>query len=283
MSMTSDSFTSEYAFGSTDSEHERLIWQANRLAPLTRRFLNEVGLRPGQRVLDLGSGLGDVAMLVRRIVGPSGEVIGVERDSRSIAKARTRAAEARLRNVNFIECDVGDIPDSKPFDAVVGRFILEFVPDPVAVLRRVSKTVRPGGAIAFQEVSWAHFLLATAGLPLWSASGSLARETLARSGANVEIGFALYRIFQEAGLPAPMMIMELPLGDDPASILWLYEILRSLRPQIRKLGLSMESLGDFDTLPRRLQAEVSASKTVVPVVAALVKAWCHKPLPKPMQ
>lgn len=270
--------TPEYAFGNTDAEHERLIWQAQRLAPLTERLLREAGILPGQRVLDLGSGLGDVAMLAARIVGPSGEVVGVERDSRSTARARTRVAQAGLRNVSFIECDVGRIPESKPFDSAVGRFILQFVPDPVAVLRDVSRIVRPGGVVAFQEVAWAHYLLASAGLPLWSAAASLARETLAGSGANVDIGFGLHRIYQEAGLPAPTMRLEMPLDSDPASARWLYDILDSLQPQIQKQGRSLKSLGDFDTLPQRLQSEVTSSKTVVPVVAALVGAWCHKTL-----
>ena len=275
--MGADNPMIEYALGSTDAEHERLIWQAERLAPLTERFFREAGILSGQRVLDLGSGMGDVAMLASRIVGPSGKVMGVERDARSIAKARTRVAKAGLDNVSFVECDVREIPDREPFDAAVGRFILEFVPDPEAVLRHVSRSVRPGGVIAFEEVSWAHLLLASAGLPLWSACASLARETLVRSGANVEIGFELYRIFQEAGLPAPAMSMEMPLGSDPASILWIYEFLRTLRPQILRHGFSLESLGDFDTLPRRLVAEVAARNTVVPVVVAMVGARCHKP------
>jgi hypothetical protein len=67
------------------------------------------------------------------------------------------------------------------------------------------------------------------------------------------------------------------LGSDLDFSRWLYEFLCSLRPQIQKQGLSLEPLGDFDTLPLRLQAEVTAAKTVVPVVAALVGAWCHKP------
>ncbi|HEX6508383.1 MAG TPA: methyltransferase domain-containing protein, partial [Chloroflexota bacterium] len=250
---------------------------AVRIAPLTERFFHEAGIASGQRVLDLGSGLGDVAMLAARIVGPSGEVVGLERDSRSIARAKARAAGAGLRNVSFIESDVGNIPEGKPFDAAVGRFILEFVSDPVAVVRNVSDAVCPGGAIAFQEVSWAHFLLACAGLPLWSASAAVAREILTRTGAHVEIGVALHRIFQEAGLPEPVMNLEIPLGSHPNDVGFIYEFLRSLRPQSQKHGVSFEDLGDFDSLSVRLQSEVRASKTFVPVIAALVSAWCRKP------
>jgi hypothetical protein len=75
--------------------------------------------------------------------------------------------------------------------------------------------------------------------------------------------------------------MEMPLGSEPDSVQWLYEFLSSLRPQIQKQGLSLKTLGEFDTILVGLQAEATASKTVVPVAAALVGAWCHKPHPKP--
>ena len=91
--MAANKPTSDYPLGSTDAEHERLIRQAARLSPLTERFFREAGIASGQRVLDIGSGVGDVAMLAGGIVGPSGEVLGVERDSLSIGqKSRNRGA-----------------------------------------------------------------------------------------------------------------------------------------------------------------------------------------------
>jgi SAM-dependent methyltransferase len=215
-------------------------------------------------------------MLAARLVGPSGEVVGVERDTRSIARARARAAEAGLAHVSFTQSDVSEAPSARPFDAAVGRFILMFLPDPVAVLRSLFRVVRPGGVLAFHEPSWAPFLLLSSNLPLWSASVSLAHETFRRSGANTEMGFALYQIFQEAGLPAPSMRLEMPLGDDPDFIRGIYDVLRSLRPQIQPLDPSLETLGDFETLPERLQAEVAASKTIVSWMA-LVGAWARRP------
>src|SRR5438876_12243890 len=131
---TARSSTSDNALGYTDTQHERLIRQAERIAPITERLFRNAGIGPGQRVLDIGSGVGDVAMLVARLVGPSGEVVGAERDSRSIARARARVLEAGLRNVSFIQSDVSQITASKPFDAAVGRFILMWLPDPASVL-----------------------------------------------------------------------------------------------------------------------------------------------------
>src|SRR5437879_11716288 len=113
--------SSDYLLGSTDAEHERLIRQAVRLAPVTERFFREAGIGSGQRVLDLGSGVGDVAMLAARLVGPSGEVVAVERDQRSLDRARARVAETGLHNVSFIQSDVSQITASKPFEAAVGR------------------------------------------------------------------------------------------------------------------------------------------------------------------
>src|SRR6202047_16810 len=93
--------SADYALGYTSAEHERLIQQAARIAPITERLFREAGIGPGDRVLDLGSGMGDVAMLVARLVGPSGEVVGIERDASSIARANARVTEAGLCNVSF--------------------------------------------------------------------------------------------------------------------------------------------------------------------------------------
>src|ERR1700751_3917021 len=189
--MKTSRHSADYPLGHTDAEHERLIRQAGQVAPITERFFREAGIGPGQRVLDLGSGVGDVAMLVARMVGPSGEVVAVERDRNSIAKARARVTEAGFRNVSFNEANVNEILDENPFDAVVGRFILMYLPDPVATLRSVSKVVRPGGVIVFQEPTWVPVVSHLQALPLWFATASLIDKTM-RVSANHDMGAELY-------------------------------------------------------------------------------------------
>jgi SAM-dependent methyltransferase len=267
------SSSSHYALGSTDAEHERLIQQAARLAPLTERLFREAGIGPGHRVLDLGSGAGDVAMLAARLVGPSGEVVGIERDTRAIARARARVAQAGLNNVSFTQSDVSQFASGQPFDAAVGRLILMYLHDAVAVLRSLYRLVRPGGILAFQEPSWSSSLALTAHLPLWFACTSLIRETFQRSGVNTEIGLDLYWMFQEIGLPAPTVRMEMPLGNDPE---WIYGVLCSLRPQMEQLNLPLQTLGGFDSLRERLRAEAAAAKAVATWMV-IVGAWSHKP------
>jgi len=266
----------DYALGYTDTERERLIRQAGIIAPITERLFREAGIGPGQRVLDLGSGMGDVAILLARLVGPSGEVVGVERSADSIARANARVAAAGLRNVNFLNSDVNNIVAEEPFDAAVGRFILMFLPDPASVLRSVVQLVRPGGAVVFQEPSWAAMLALVTGLPLWSRVRHLIHETLLRSGANPEMGIALYRVFQKAGLPAPKMHLEMPLGSDADFIRLTSDLLCSLRPLAEHHKVSLKELGDLDTLPDRIGAEVAAANTVVSLIA-VVGAWSRKP------
>ena len=274
--MTKRNRSADYPLGHTDAEHERLIRQAGRVAPITERFFREAGIGPGQRVLDLGSGVGDVAMLVARLVGPSGEVVAIERDPKSIAKASARVAEAGFHNVSFNESNVDEIADEKPFDAAVGRFILMYLPDPVATLRSISQVVRPGGVFVFQEPCWVPVLAHLASLPLWFATASLINKAMRASGANHDMGTELYHTFVEAGLPAPTMRMELPMGKEPYLAQWYHDTLCSLRPQIDRQRLPIESLGRLDTLVQRLQAEVAESKTVACWFAS-VGAWCCKP------
>ena len=174
----------DYALGYTDAEQDRLIRQARLIAPITKRLFFEAGIGPGYRVLDLGSGMGDVSMLLAGLVGTSGEVVGIDRDATSIQRAQARVAAARLHNVSFLNSDVNNIATDQLFDAAVGRFILMYLPDPISVLRSVARLVRPGGVLAFQEPSWIPMLALGSKLPLWSCVLRSIDETLLRSGAD---------------------------------------------------------------------------------------------------
>jgi hypothetical protein len=143
------------------------------------------------------------------------------------------------------------------------------------VLRSAVDLVRPGGVVAFQEPSWEPMLALGAALPLWSRTRHLIHETLLRSGANREMGLALYRVLQEAGLPMPKMHLEMPLGSDANFIRLTSDILCSLRPLAEQHKVSLKELGDLNTLPERIYAEVVEANTVVSLIA-VVGAWSRK-------
>jgi SAM-dependent methyltransferase len=113
-------------------------------APLTARMI--AGLKPGQRVLDLASGVGDPAIAIARAVGPSGSVLGTDLVEEMLAFAREEAAAAGVKNIEFRHADAEklDVPASS-FDAATMRFGLMFLPDPVACLSRVHAALKPGG------------------------------------------------------------------------------------------------------------------------------------------
>src|SRR5262245_65765231 len=84
---------SNYVLGRSVHEYERLMLQARMLRPYTEKFFRAAGLVPGMRVLDVGSGVGDVALLAADIIGPGGRVLGIDRDADALANARRRTEE----------------------------------------------------------------------------------------------------------------------------------------------------------------------------------------------
>jgi ubiquinone/menaquinone biosynthesis C-methylase UbiE len=265
-----------YALGYTAEEQDRLIRQSARIAPWTRRLFRKAGIGPGHRVLDVGSGMGDVSLILSELVGKDGSVVGLERDAGSIAAAQKRMEAAGVKNVAFLQADALNPPVTGKFDAVVGRFILMYMPDPVIVLRGLVDRLIPGGIVAFMEPSWAPARAIAAHLPVYSMISTIVVDCFVRSGVSPELGTALHRIFIEAWLPAPGMKMELILGSDPDIGDALVHILGSLAPQAVKRGVSLEPLGDLSTLRSRLQAELGASKQPIPYLAAAAGAWCRK-------
>jgi ubiquinone/menaquinone biosynthesis C-methylase UbiE len=267
---------SSYVLGDTSHERDRLIRQALILEPFTERLLRDSGVGPGQRVLDIGSGVGDVAMMAARLVGPSGAVIGVEREPATLSAARVRVAKAGISNVRFIEADVAHVPSSEPYDAVVGRLILQYVPDPGAVVTSLAALVRPGGAMAFQDV-WPNSLLPlNAHLPLRAKCAALIFRAFERSGAHIDMELVLFRAFKEAGLPAPNIRIEVPVGGDPNIVEWLYDLFAVLLPRMRRDELDAAEIGDLDTLRSRLEAERIAANSFGACVG-LVSVWSQKP------
>src|SRR5262245_54711148 len=103
------------------------------------------------RVLDVGSGAGDVAFLAAELVGETGEVSGTDQAAAAIAAATKRAEARGLRNVSFRQGDPTAMVFDRPFDGVVGRYVLIFQADVAAAVRKLAVHVRPGGVIAFHE------------------------------------------------------------------------------------------------------------------------------------
>jgi ubiquinone/menaquinone biosynthesis C-methylase UbiE len=93
--------TDGYVLGHTDAELKRLATQALLIDPITRRFLVSAGIKKGMRILDVGSGAGDVAILLAGLVGPKGEIVGTDLALTAIEAAERRVKTSSLANVTF--------------------------------------------------------------------------------------------------------------------------------------------------------------------------------------
>ena len=263
-----------------EAETRRLIGQARFHNPFTRRLLEEAALKEGMRVLDVGSGAGDVALLAAELVGPRGGVMGVDQNPAILEVARKRARKASLANVTFLESDLLDFSEHGEdcFDAVVGRFVLQHLPDPMEALRSLVRRVRPGGIVAFQEMNLRpESLQVYPPTPLWQRYWGWS-QALLRVGVESQMGYKLHRTYLGAGLPAPKMQLEAPVGGGPewGGYEYAAETLRSLLPLVLKLGIATEQEVEIDTLSERLRQETAAAGGVVKM-PEVVSAWALKP------
>lgn len=257
-----------YVVGRSDAETQRLIRQAAFREPLTRRLFTEAGITEGMKVLDLGSGAGDVAFLAADLVGATGSVLGVDADPEVVRTARARAEAAGLTNVEFIEDDLRAVDPGESFDAIVGRFVLMYLPDPGGALRTATKHLRPGGTIAIQECNWARdSLLAHPPTPLWEQTWSLMCETVRRAGVEMQMGYKLHRSFVEAELPQPEMLLQSKVvsGSDTDAHEYAADTLGSMMPLLVRFGIAIEEEVEIETVAQRLREETLASGSVVKI------------------
>jgi ubiquinone/menaquinone biosynthesis C-methylase UbiE len=101
----------------------------------------------GDRAVDVGCGFGDTAIKLARRVGPSGRVLGLDCCDAFLEHGRRDAAAAGLANIEFVEADVQRYPFAGDFDFCFSRFGTQFFENPVAALRNMRKSLRPGGTM----------------------------------------------------------------------------------------------------------------------------------------
>lgn len=116
---------------------------------VSKRMLELAEVGPGQRVLDIATGIGEPALMAASRVGPAGRVVATDISSQMLDIARERASASGLMNVEFIEADVArlDFPDGS-FDAVLCRWGVTSLPDTSNTLIAIRRMLTPGGSFA---------------------------------------------------------------------------------------------------------------------------------------
>jgi SAM-dependent methyltransferase len=254
-----------YVLGHSRREIDRLKAQARLIDPITKRFFREAGLEKGMRVLDIGSGAGDVALLAADLVGASGTVVGIDRVSMAVEEARKRVTARSLNNVTFRVGDPAELAFDQPFDAVVGRYVLQFQQDPAAMIGKLVSHVRPGGVVVFHELDWGG-VGSFPPVPTFDRACRWGAETLHLHGTETRMGAKLHRTFVEAGLSPPTLRLEALLGGGPNAtdvLTLLAGIIETLLPEMERLRVAVAADVEIETLLERMSEEVEQYRSIV--------------------
>jgi SAM-dependent methyltransferase len=271
--MTDSESGHQFGSGIGEDEVARLEVQGAAIAPATRMIFTEAGIRPGMRVLDLGCGAGDAAFVAADLVGLGGSVVGLCHSPDALARARYRAGQRGLAQVQFIEGDIHDPAPGGPFDAIVERIALWRVPDPAEVLRRQATVLRPGGLIVAIEADIPPVysepeIAMLASWPSWQA------EAYARTGLAANTGRRLWAIAEQAGLrPLGMIGIQPHFGPgDEIGLASYVENMRLSEPLLVSTGVATAEDIGIETWEQRLRDELERTRAVLGSFM-LLSAW----------
>ncbi len=223
----------DYLLGRDRPEEQRLQRQITDLGPDSAAQFDAVGIKPGERVVDLGCGPGGVLQLLAERVGPAGSVLGIDRSPHFVEQARRFVADQGLPQVEVREGDAyaTRLPRGV-FDGAHMRLVLVNVPEPERIVREMVSLVRPGGWVASFE---ADYLSHTCDppLPAWDRLLDAYKAYSVAHGIDLFVGRRMHRLFREAGVAdirVDAVAHVYPPGHDRRTI--LYDFINNVRDRL---------------------------------------------------
>ena len=265
-------FAGQYPIEHRRGEIERLHVQAEAVAPDTRVMLDRIGVRPGWTCLDIGCGPSGITDLLSERVGPSGRVVGIDRDEEFLMYARAHAPS----NVEFRHSDAysSGLP-AATFDLVHMRFVASTAGNPEALLREAMRLVRAGGIVALQEPD-AETFRCHPPHPSWDRLMAAMLAVFAGVGSDVYLARRLYSLFLQVGLtdvhyrPFLFGIRSTdPMADH------LPSTVESLRAAVLRLGLLTEA--ELPSLLEQCRRHLRDPGTVT-TSFMVAQVWGRKPV-----
>jgi SAM-dependent methyltransferase len=179
--------------------------------------------------------------------------------------ATANAAARGVGNVTFQEGDPAGMTFDRPFDAVIGRYVLIFQPDPAAWLAAVARHARAGGIIAFHEPDGS-FTRSWPPAPLYDLYRRQVIDGFGATGCDTNIAARIRPIFKGAGLRSPTLRFQAIIGGAADTGKWL-EVLAgmavSLRPAMERLGIPTAGEIETATLAADLRRDVEAHDSTI--------------------
>jgi SAM-dependent methyltransferase len=202
---------SSYIIRGGQDGRARLSVLARVMAASTGALLDRLGALDGRTVVDAGCGGGDVSFELARRVGPGGRVVGLDMDGEKLALARAEAEALGLSNIDFVQTSVLDPWPADGADLVHARFLLTHVPGPETVLARARAALRPGGAIAVQDIDY-EGQFCDPPCEAFDTAGELYAEAALHAGGDPFIGRRLRRLLEQTGFTSVQADLAQPFG-----------------------------------------------------------------------
>jgi ubiquinone/menaquinone biosynthesis C-methylase UbiE len=189
----------------------RLLARAHRQSTIS--LLQRAGVGLGMSCIDVGCGGGEVSFDLSGIVGPVGHVTGIDMDTVKLDLAREEARIRGIDNVEFATADITSWDQPDAYDVAYSRFLLQHLEDPVDVLRRMYRALRPGGTLIVEDADFDGFFChpPDEGFAFFTWAY---KSVLARRGGDPSVGRKLFALAEAARLPAGNLSAALPIWRD---------------------------------------------------------------------
>jgi SAM-dependent methyltransferase len=266
------SMKGQYVLATGDAAANRLRILNNIYGPGSRSVLERAGIQRGMRVADLGCGTGMTTRLLAELVGPTGEVVGVDFSAAQIEQARA-LLPTELTNVSFIEGSASETRLTEDsFDLVYSRFLLIHMAEAEAALREMHHLLKPNGILVCEDGD-----LTSAGSEPASklnAFSDLFGGLGPKWGVDYTLGRRLFRMVRAANFSQPEITVNQPAFAQGENKQLLELSVAEAGPSFVAAGLItseelVSTLGDM----RRLAQD----ETIVALMPRMSQVWARKP------
>ena len=264
-----------YLLGYRQAEQERLEEQSHQLADESDWLFEQIGIREGWRVVEIGCGPRGCLGLLSKRVGASGRVVGVERSTDQVQRARQFLSDSQLMNVEVLDADARAtaLPD-KTFDLATARLVLVNVPRPEEIVAEMIRLLKPGGVIALHEPD---STTQRCDPPLAAQTRLLQvlNAYAETNGIDRSIGLRTPRMLRDLGLTdvrVNPLVHVYPLGH-PRRML-LIDFVENARSRILEKGLIAQA--ELDGLMAALRQHLMDPATLV-ISSLFLQTWGRMP------